>query len=137
MKMQNAITFVVAAVFLLGQTLGVAGHCVVDKMASQHAHHHAADTGHTHTIGMASDRASENHVGTPHHLHHSTENQNGPAPDLAAAFGDCTMGFAGVEPNGVKGVKRLHLTTCFSASIGKAMEGATPAQPTPPPNSIL
>ncbi len=139
MKMRPTMTFVFAAVFLVSQTLGVAAHCVVDKMASLHSHHQSASDGHTHSHSHASDIAKTVSHAPAAHDHAASGNDMEPAPDvdLSSAFGDCTMGLSGVEPTADTGEQHVHLRNSFAALVGTAMVGSTPAQPTPPPNSVL
>ncbi len=139
MKMRSTMTVVFAAVFLLSQTLGVTAHCVVDKMASLHSHHQSESGDHTHSHSHPSDIVhSANYDAGPHdHTAPGGDKEHAPDLDLSSAFGDCAMGFSGVEPSTNTDDQHVQLRSTFAAMVGTAMAGSTPAQPTPPPDSVL
>lgn len=139
MKMRSIMAVVFAAVFLLSQTLSVAAHCLVDKVASAHSHHQSEPDGHTHSSDHASDisHTASHNTGAHDQSAPGGDEKHAPDPDFSSAYGDCTMGSPGVEPATEIHDRHVYLRSTFAALVGTAMVGSTPAQPTPPPNSVL
>lgn len=117
-----------SVMFLVTQTLGVAAHCVSQETAAGHAHASLIGATHTHDTTGIADGAQHTHA----------EHQ-APAPDFDFDFAasDCTLGYVGVEPLGHSEPERARLKAPFTILLADARLGATPAQPTPPPNTTL
>ena len=136
MRAHRTISIVLAALFLLAQTWGVAAHCAAPFSGADHEHHGMTNSMHGHGHGNATAALEPAHDVIGEHSH-SKSGDTMPEMNPGVVSSGCTMGCIGVAAATVGDFGPGSSKLQFIVWSDKTRDSALLLLPTPPPDAVL